>query len=252
MGVILGSGVVPIALCVTWKKANKWGCIGGSVAGFAAGIIAWLVTTATLNDNVITVTTSGGDFEMLAGNLASIGVGGIIATVTSLIWPEDYDWESTRNINKIHAHTGHAPVIEDNKSAVDDMEKREKSSMTKVTSSVVADSQNEYDEDDELDTATLKKAFNFAAWSSIILFVVMILIIPLPLFFSHHVYGTAGFTAWVAIGIAWTFFSTFAVVLYPLWESRAALSQISKGIVKDIFTRGGGKYIAPQTTTPAA
>lgn len=29
--------------------------------------------------------TSGGDFEMLAGNLASIGVGGIIATVTSLI-----------------------------------------------------------------------------------------------------------------------------------------------------------------------
>jgi hypothetical protein len=29
--------------------------------------------------------TSGGDFEMLAGNLASIGVGGIIATITSLI-----------------------------------------------------------------------------------------------------------------------------------------------------------------------
>lgn len=58
MGVILGSAVVPIALAITWKKANKWGCIGGAVAGFAAGIIAWLVTTATLNDNVIDVTVS--------------------------------------------------------------------------------------------------------------------------------------------------------------------------------------------------
>ena len=55
MGVILGSAVVPIALGVTWSKANKWGCIGGSIAGFFAGIIAWLVTTSTLNGGVINV-----------------------------------------------------------------------------------------------------------------------------------------------------------------------------------------------------
>jgi len=58
MGVILGSGVAPIALCITWSKANKWGCIGGSVAGFVAGIIAWLVTTATLNDGISVVVSS--------------------------------------------------------------------------------------------------------------------------------------------------------------------------------------------------
>lgn len=56
MGVILGSAVVPIALCVSWKKANKWGCISGAIAGFAAGIIAWLVTTSALNGGVINVT----------------------------------------------------------------------------------------------------------------------------------------------------------------------------------------------------
>jgi Na+/proline symporter len=44
MGVILGSAVVPIALCVTWKKANKWGCVGGAVVGFAIGLIAWVRT----------------------------------------------------------------------------------------------------------------------------------------------------------------------------------------------------------------
>lgn len=58
MGVILGSGVAPIALCITWKKANKWGCIWGAVIGFAAGLIAWLVTTSTLNNGVINVTVS--------------------------------------------------------------------------------------------------------------------------------------------------------------------------------------------------
>lgn len=55
MGVILGSAVVPIALGVTWSKANKWGCVWGSIIGFFAGIIAWLVTTSTLNDGVINV-----------------------------------------------------------------------------------------------------------------------------------------------------------------------------------------------------
>ena len=56
MGVILGSAVVPIALCITWSKANKWGCIIGAISGFWAGIIAWLVTTSALNDKIINVT----------------------------------------------------------------------------------------------------------------------------------------------------------------------------------------------------
>ena len=64
MGVILGSAVVPIALAITWKKANKWGCIGGSLAGFVAGIVAWLVTTATLNNSVINVTVSCHPFSV--------------------------------------------------------------------------------------------------------------------------------------------------------------------------------------------
>jgi urea-proton symporter len=56
MGVILGGAVVPISMCITSKRANKWGCVLGAVAGFAAGIIAWLVATATLNDGIINVT----------------------------------------------------------------------------------------------------------------------------------------------------------------------------------------------------
>lgn len=64
--------------------------------------------------------------------------------------------------------------------------------------------------------------------------------------------------------------SAFAVVLYPLWESRAALGQIFKGIFKvqssfmpvttndshvflqDIFGKGSGKYVPPSGATEAS
>lgn len=108
-------------------------------------------------------------------------------------------------------------------------------------------------EEDELNPAALKRAFRFAAWSSVILvsspyhlpnwamltlvkLVVMLLIIPLPLFFASTIFGERGFAAWVVIGIIWTFMSAITVVLYPLWESREALMMICKGIVKVRYT----------------
>lgn len=239
MGVILGSGVVPIALCITWSKANKWGCIWGAIAGFAAGIIAWLVTTSTLNGGVINVVTSGGDFEMLAGNLASIGVGGIIATVSSLIWPDNFDWETTRAINKPAPPSA---KIDDEKQ--DDESDKNGHEVYIKGSSVAGDSFDAVEEEDELNPIALNKAFRFATWSSIGLFVVLILIIPLPLFFTSHIYGVGDLTGWVAIGIAWTFFSAISVVLYPLYESKHALMQIFRGISKDLFKKGSGKYVA--------
>ncbi|PBK71235.1 urea transporter [Armillaria solidipes] len=241
MGVILGSGVVPIALCITWNKANKWGCIAGSIAGFAAGIIAWLVTTTCLNGGAINVTTSGGDYEMLAGNLASIGVGGIIATVSSLIWPENFDFEITRSLNRPESISGFSKSKDE--ATCDDLDHKEKSPDVSSAHEVCID-------DEDLDPAALKKAFNFATWSSVVLLLILIIIVPLPLFFASTVYGTAGLTAWIVIGIIWTFFSAFAVVVYPLWESREALTMIFRGIIKDIFSKGGGKYV-PSTSFPA-
>jgi Na+/proline symporter len=58
MGTILGSAVLPIALAVTWSKANRLGCIIGALIGFAAGIAAWLIATSVLNHGVINVDVS--------------------------------------------------------------------------------------------------------------------------------------------------------------------------------------------------
>jgi len=240
MGVILGSAVVPIALCVTWSKANKWGCIGGSIAGFFAGLIAWLVTTSTLNGGVVNVVTSGGDYEMLAGNLASIGVGGIIASVSSVIWPDNYDFASTRAINTTAGH------------AASEKAKTEDYGEKKEPSSAYVQSINEEESENDLDPVALGRAYKFAARSSVVLTLLYLIVIPLPLFFAQTIYGVRGLTAWVVIGILWTFCSAFTVVLYPLYESRVAISQIFRGMVKDVFARGGGKHVAPPSPPSSA
>ena len=43
MGVLIGSAVAPIAMCLGWKKTNKWGAICGAVLGQWLGLIAWVV-----------------------------------------------------------------------------------------------------------------------------------------------------------------------------------------------------------------
>jgi hypothetical protein len=91
----------------------------------------------------------------------------------------------------------------------------------------------------------------------------MLILIPFPLFFASTIYGVGGLTAWVVIGIIWCFCSAFAVVLYPLWESRVAIAQIARGVIKvrifgshfmydsdllllpkDLFASGSGKHVA--------
>jgi len=243
MGVLLGSAVVPIALCITWSKANKWGCIGGAVVGLVAGIIAWMITTSKLN-SVINVQTSGGDYEMLAGNLAAIGVGGIISVVSSYLSPEDFNFDVTRAINAhVHHHTDATAKEEERKSSTEKVNLNNEDEKADTHSVAQSSVQIGITRADELDTVALNKAFKFAAWSSVALTVIMIILIPLPLFFASTIYGVGGFTAWVVIAMIWAFIASFIVVLYPLWESRVALTQVFKGIVKDIMQPGSGKYV---------
>ncbi|KDQ15297.1 hypothetical protein BOTBODRAFT_174141 [Botryobasidium botryosum FD-172 SS1] len=248
MGVILGSAVVPIAVAVTWKKANKWGCIGGAWGGFAAGIISWLVATSALHGGVINVVTSGDDYAVLTGNLVSLGVGGIICVVTSLIWPENFDFDITRAINN-HPMT---PLVEEGTGSGDDIEEKKRQSSEYVGAQEVTAVPVGITPDEELDRAALDKAFRFAAWSSVALLVIMIILIPLPLFFTSVIYGVKGLAAWVVIGIIWTFCAAFIVVLLPLYESREALGQVATGLLKDLFSPGSGKHVPNSTEGPSA
>lgn len=238
MGTIIGCAVVPVACCVTWRKTNGTAAVAGAVLGFVAGVAGWLSITAKLNNGVISVDTTFGDYEMLTGNLLSIGVGGIITVVGSLIWPADFDWEITRAIN---SKAGRA--------AAEFVEEPQSESSTVVNTPLASpglkeDKSTDLPSDPEasidiadIDEAQLRKAFRTAAWAALSLTFILIFAVPLPQFFSSYVYTEKGFAAWIGIVIAWLFGGLIMVGLYPLWEARHGLASVAKGIMRDISNR---------------
>lgn len=97
---------------------------------------------------------------MLAGNLASICVGGIVSWGSSLIWPDSYDFAQTRGMNAPRGSRFY--LGEDREDRADKSEKKAEDSVS-VTSAVES-----LDESD-LDPVALDKAFKFAVWASVIL-----------------------------------------------------------------------------------
>jgi hypothetical protein len=90
------------------------------------------------------------------------------------------------------------------------------------------------DSEDGGDFAYLGKAFHRSIWVSMVLCTILVIIIPLPLFFSSVVYGKKGFTTWISLVIVWLIIAACGCILYPIWESRDALIEITGGIYKDL------------------
>ncbi|CAG8638451.1 9504_t:CDS:2 [Ambispora gerdemannii] len=201
MGIISSPAVVPVAYTLTWKKQTSTAAIVAALFGVVAGISCWLGTAQALHDE-ISLKSTGENYPMLAGNLVSLISSGLVATLLSLAAPDDFDFTVTRNLEQL-------------------------------TDDEVAGNTVPLDPK-ETDPVRLKKATRFAVWSSVILTIVLIIIWPLPMYFSSYVFSKPFFTFWVALSIIWAICSTIAVALYPLWESKDNISNVFKGLLGDI------------------
>jgi len=216
MGCIIGSAVCPVALAIMSTRANKWGCIGGAWSGLCAGLTAWLVTTATLNDGEITIATTGADYPMLAGNLASLGTGVIVSVIATLIWPENCDFALVQE--KIRSSNGKSGPIFVEKTSMDggghsSSEGEQGKEGTDTPKDPASTTVVKEEEGAEIVIAgtgeslhDLDKAFRFAAYFSVSLAIILLVLIPLPLFFTSYIFTKSGFTGWVAISFIWVFF----------------------------------------------
>ena len=81
-----------------------------------------LVPSATTSDRVrlvqvwakveygtINLDTTGGNYPMLAGNLTSIIISGVVVIITGLIAPQNYDWKSSMEITMVEEEETGAP-----------------------------------------------------------------------------------------------------------------------------------------------
>lgn len=234
MGLLIGGAVFPTAFSITWKKQSRAGAISGCVVGLAAGLTAWLVT-AKCYYGEITVHTTGQNYPTLAGNVAAIVTGLIVAVTVSLIKPDDFDWEITRAINAVPevtegvqrsgTETPNSEVV----SNQDTDEKKTGAATTpRVTEPCTADAEAalhiSYGAQDC--PKSLRSAFKLACISSFVLAFLMDFLIPMPMFFSHYIFSKGFFTGWVVISFLWVFVSTGISCFLPIWEARGFFREL--------------------------
>ncbi|KAK3104356.1 hypothetical protein FSP39_000209 [Pinctada imbricata] len=109
MGILIGSAVIPIGLCMCWEKLSGNGMVAGSISGTVFALITWLVVAST-NEGGLTASNffqnTGQENAMLAGNLVAILTGGVITIFYSLVTSCSAStlnsadvWENTRDID---------------------------------------------------------------------------------------------------------------------------------------------------------
>ncbi|BGP54557.1 hypothetical protein JCM8202v2_002143 [Rhodotorula sphaerocarpa] len=250
MGVVIGAGVVPVALAIMWHKANRYACMGGAVIGTSSALIGWLVATAKLNDGVINLSTTLQDYPMLIGNLLSFCLSGLIALFGSLIWPENYDWAETR---ALHAHpeavVEEVPATSEAKDLdLDDKEKSGVLAATPLEGRSAAPSLRgtglDLDIEDPVPAPEdspehIAKTFRFASWVAVAAFTILMILIPVPLAVSGYISTKVGFVFYVIVSIIWVFYGMGAVCLWPIWEYRQALAEIGGHVWADMTKRKG-------------
>lgn len=111
MGVLIGSAVLPIAFMLLWRRANAIGAILGTIFGCFLGIITWLSVTK-IEYGQINLDTTGRNAPMLAGNIVSILTGGAVHAICSMLWPQNYDWSTTKQITVVEKEKTDLPAEE--------------------------------------------------------------------------------------------------------------------------------------------
>lgn len=191
MGVLIGSAVIPIAFLLLWRKANAVGAIAGSIVGCVVGIITWLSVTKVEYGRV-NLHTTGKNAPMLAGNLVSILAGGLIHAACSLVWPQNYDWETTKSISMVEKDKIDLPT-------------------------------------EEFKEEKLKKAKTWIIKWGIGLTIVIVILWPV-LSLPARVFSNGYFTFWAVISIAWGTIGSLVIIILPLIESRETIQRVFVGM----------------------
>uniref|UniRef100_A0A1I8GDX2 MCU domain-containing protein n=3 Tax=Macrostomum lignano TaxID=282301 RepID=A0A1I8GDX2_9PLAT len=108
MGILIGSAVAPICLCMLWSRLTGPAMICGAVGGSVAGLASWLAAAgvAAAGDEASFADSTGSNRAMLVGNLVSIFTGLLVTLAVTMATNRSMDadaaaevWEVTRDID---------------------------------------------------------------------------------------------------------------------------------------------------------
>ncbi|KAF8556781.1 Na+/solute symporter [Imleria badia] len=217
-GVILSPAVILIALTVSWFKLTRAGVFCGAIGGAVLGMLAWMIGCLKIYGE-INIPNLADPYSAVSSGPTGLLFSGILTVSVSLMSPADYDFSGTRAIAMLDDHANDERIREESErssktgDASPDLEKQSKKDLS-------SDPDASKDEGERM--ASLKRVFKKALIYSTIFTAIVIIIVPLPMFFSHYVFSRTFYTFWTACSIG-----TFCNVL-PLWESRKEMAMILK------------------------
>ncbi|KAJ5897317.1 hypothetical protein N7504_007605 [Penicillium tannophilum] len=213
MGVIISSAVFPGAMTLLWKGQNWIAAAVSPPLGLAISLIAWLVT-ASKQYGVLTVTATGDNYPMLAGNVAALLSPVIISPVLTLIFgSQNYDYESMRQIRR----------VDDSEVAAD----------AHVDIELVPGEHGPIDTENEEEIRKLNKAALYSRTLTVFMAFAMLILWPIPMYGTSYVFSKKFFTGWVVVGILWLFCTLFGVVVFPLYEGRESIVRVVRMMAND-------------------
>ncbi|KAI0364049.1 Na+/solute symporter [Pilatotrama ljubarskyi] len=241
-GVVLSPAVIPIALTVTWSKLTRAGVFAGCIIGAVLGMLAWMIGCWKIFGE-INVPNLAQPYSAVCSGATSLLFSGLITVFVSLARPTKYDFAGTRAIAvyddasdfKAPAHGSSATMR--HHSSSETSSQAEKESSKDVTTADVVPVEADVDGEkspgaQEVTHAELKRVFRRAGWYSLALTVAVAVIVPLPMFFSQYVFSKGFYTFWVACTIIWAAMSGIFCMILPLWESRAEIAAIMRGLIR--------------------
>ncbi|KAG2143478.1 Na+/solute symporter [Suillus bovinus] len=238
-GCILSPAVIPIGLTVSWSKLTKAGVFCGAIGGAFFGMLAWMIGCWKIYGQ-INVTNLAEPYSALCSSLAGLFFSGILTVGVSLSNPADYDFSGTRAIAILEDANESNVWDDDTPNRASDTESQnkkrgtsEKGSSFKQPVSNIMELRLEKDEESRI--RSLKIAFRKALMYSSILTLIVVILVPIPMFFSHYIFSKKFYTFWTACSITWALASgTFCIVL-PLWESRVEIGTILGSAYRSIY-----------------
>ncbi|KAI0061273.1 Na+/solute symporter [Artomyces pyxidatus] len=241
-GVVLSPAVIPIALTVIWSKLTGIAVLAGSISGAVLGMLAWMIGCWKIYGS-INITNLANPYSAVCSGLAGLLFSGIITVAVTMMNPADYDFSGTRNIVMLDEtdsvmssskQGSRSPVVvdaerNDEKDVSDDV-KRTSVDADKSVDLVYSDKNVEM-------RKAMRSVFKRAAVYSSILTAIVMIIVPLPMFFSHYIFSEKFYAFWVVCTILWAFASGAFCIVLPVWESRKEMVLILKSAYEHFFER---------------
>lgn len=233
MGVIIASAVVPATLSLFWSRMNLLAVTVSPIFGSIVAICGWIGAAKGLYGEV-NYDNLFEDNVMLTGNLLALCTPALVIPFFVYLFPEEpFDFETLKHTIYRVDETEEIMEAEGELPEEGDTEKN----LAPVQSVATIGHRMGMEHKAELlakEQAELKRASKIGGYLTIALFLIFIILLPMPMFGTGYIFSKRFFTGWVVVWIIWMFYTAFLVCIFPLWQGRHGIYTTCRGIYWDL------------------